>query len=309
MRKTVKTRSMTIAAAAIAALTVTLAGCSTPEDAAGGDSGTPDSFIAQEDVGKFADALPQAIKDKGTLDLYIQQPNPPMEYADLDTDELLGIDPDIIASLGTLFDVEVNLHRVKEFSELIPSVQTGRADMIISAVLDKKSRQDVVDLLDYFQTGSQWVVAAGSQTKTLEDLCGQSVSTGAGTNYIDQIATVSQEVCESEGMDPINVLTTVSIPEQMMMVTNGRAVANLQGVESAGYLQQTEADKWALLDEPFERAHYAVVLSKDNPELADAVKQALDYMIDSGSYGEILKKWNVASAAVEETVMNGATEG
>jgi polar amino acid transport system substrate-binding protein len=51
------------------------------------------------------------------------------------------------------------------------------------------------------------------------------------------------------------------------------------------------------------------VLSKDNPELADAVKQALDYMIDSGSYGEILKKWNVPNAAVEETVMNGATEG
>ena len=297
------------AVAAVAAASLGLAGCSAESATDGGAAPGEGAgqFIAPEDVGKFHDALPEEIRSAGSLDFYIQQPNPPMEFTDLATDELMGVDPDLIASLGLLFDVEVEYHRVKEFSELIPAIQTGRGDLIISAVLDKKSRQEVVNLLDYFETGSQWVTAEGSDVERVEDLCGQSVSTGAGTNYIDQIAQVSEEVCESQGREPISTLTTVSIPEQMMMVTNGRAVANLQGVESAGYLLQTEEGKWRLLGEPFERAHYAVVFSKEDPELGKAVQQALDYMIEEGSYGEILEKWNVSDGAVEQTVLNGAT--
>ena len=305
-------RARTTAVAALAALSLPalgLAGCSA--SGAGGDDGegAAASFIAESDHGKFADALPEDIRSKGAIEFYVQQPNPPMEFTELEDDELVGVDPDLTRALADLFGVEANFHRVTEFSELIPAVQTGRGDLVISAVSDLKSRQEVVSFVDYFSTGSQWVTAEGSDIEEVEDLCGHAVSTGSGTQFIDQIPAVSQEVCESQGKEPIGVLTTVSVAEQMMMITNGRAVANLQGVESAGYLMQTEPGKWRTFGEPFERNLYGVVFNRDDAELGEAVEQALDYMIEDGSYGEILEKWNVADAAVDEAVINGATEG
>lgn len=279
-----------------------LAGCSAP-----GNAEPSASAAASKDHGKFNAELPEKIRSKGTLDLFIQQPNPPMEFTEEGSDELKGIDPELSAVFADLFGVKIVWHRVTEFSELIPSIQTGRGDLVISAALDKKSRQDVVNFVDYFSTGSQWVVAKGSKISSESDLCGQSVSTGSGTSYIDQIAEFSKTECEAKGKKPINTLTTVSVAEQMMMITQGRAVANLQGIESAGYLITTQKGKWQTLGKPFNRATYGIIFAKGNDELGTAVKDALDYMIQDGSYGKILKKWNVSSAAVEQGVINGAT--
>lgn len=297
-----KTLATAVALVGVAGM-LALAGCS-----GASDGSEPSASAAKsKDFGKFNDQLPEKIRSKGTLDLFIQQPNPPMEFTEEGSDELKGIDPELSAEFADLFGVKIVWHRVTEFSELIPSIQTGRGDLVISAALDKKSRQDVVSFVDYFSTGSQWVVAKDSKIGKLSDLCGKSVSTGSGTSYIDQIAEFSKTECEAKGKQPISTLTTVSVAEQMMMISQGRAVANLQGIESAGYLITSQPGRWKTLGDPFNRASYGIIFAKGDDQLGKAVKDALDYMIEDGSYGKILKKWNVSSAAVEEGVINGAT--
>src|SRR5699024_4177830 len=106
-------RKLIVASVGVAVAALMLTACGSAEGGeTEGEVEGEESFISAEDVGKFADALPEEFQSAGALDLYLQQPNPPMEFADLDTDELLGVSPDIISSLGELFDVDMNIHRV-----------------------------------------------------------------------------------------------------------------------------------------------------------------------------------------------------
>ncbi|KPC68348.1 atrA protein, partial [Streptomyces sp. NRRL F-6602] len=57
--------------------------------------------------------------------------------------------------------------------------------------------------------------------------------------------------------------------------------------------------------EQVEAAPYGIAISKSNPELRDAIKAALDAIIESGEYDKIIKKWGVEDGAVTEAVVNG----
>jgi polar amino acid transport system substrate-binding protein len=45
-------------------------------------------------------------------------------------------------------------------------------------------------------------------------------------------------------------------------------------------------------------------LSKKKPELSEAVKVALQSMIDDGSYATILKKWDLELGAIKTATIN-----
>lgn len=47
-------------------------------------------------------------------------------------------------------------------------------------------------------------------------------------------------------------------------------------------------------------------VSKSNPELAAAIAEAMQAMVDDGTYGKILKKWDLEQGAVTKVGMNQA---
>jgi polar amino acid transport system substrate-binding protein len=50
---------------------------------------------------------------------------------------------------------------------------------------------------------------------------------------------------------------------------------------------------------------YGISVNKDNMQLAQAIKAALDQMIADGSYKQILDKYGLGDGAVTEAVING----
>ncbi|CAM5281064.1 Secreted protein OS=Streptomyces glaucescens OX=1907 GN=SGLAU_22680 PE=4 SV=1 [Streptomyces glaucescens] len=60
-----------------------------------------------------------------------------------------------------------------------------------------------------------------------------------------------------------------------------------------------------LVGEQVEAAPYGIAVAKNDAQLRDALKAALDAIIANGEYGKILDKWGVAEGAVEEAVING----
>src|SRR5436190_24164005 len=127
-------------------------------------------------VGTRAQAaeLPEAIKQAGSLRLTVNSTYAPMEYRDPASNELVGLDIDLAGELAKRLGVKI-VWSETPFAELIPSLQTKRADFIISGISDRASRRETADFVDYLVTGPQFFVLAESDVKSTADLCGKKV--------------------------------------------------------------------------------------------------------------------------------------
>ncbi|GAA5040132.1 polar amino acid transport system substrate-binding protein [Thermocatellispora tengchongensis] len=250
--------------------------------------------------------LPKEIRDRGYLANLVQSPNAPMEYTEASGGPLIGVDIDLVQALGAVLGVEIRTSVVNDFTQLIPSVQTKRTDIVMSAVKDLKERQASVGFVDYFVTGDQFITTAAQAPsfKSVADLCGKTVVAANGTSYFSVIEKLSAENCA--GRQPIETLGAVSAAEQLMQVRQGRAVANLTGLEPQAYQMKVEPGVWApTAGEPMNRALYGVVFAKDDEQLGKAVQAGLNELIKTGVYQKILAKWNLSAAAVDEATING----
>ncbi|MGW0805105.1 transporter substrate-binding domain-containing protein [Nonomuraea sp. NPDC002799] len=296
-----------VLAGALLALT---AGCG-----GGTDAATPDAAPAAQPAvslptptanAQIHAMLPQDIQDRGFLNNTVQSPNAPMEYTEAAGGPLIGVDLDLVQALGAVLGVEIKTTAVNDFPQLIPAVQTKRTDIVMSAVKDLKERQASVSFVDYFVTGDQFITTtkdAGTY-KSVADLCGKTVVAANGTSYFTIIEKLSADNCA--GKEPIKTLGAVSAAEQLIQVKQGRAVANLTGLEPQAYQMKVEPGAWApTAGEPINRAPYGVVFSKDNEQLGKAIQAAMNELIKSGVYQKILEKWNLPAAAVTEATYNG----
>ncbi len=60
-----------------------------------------------------------------------------------------------------------------------------------------------------------------------------------------------------------------------------------------------------IVGDQVEAGPYGIAVAKGNDQLRDALKAALDAVIKSGKYDEIIAKWGVADGAVKEATING----
>ncbi|GIH65028.1 transporter substrate-binding domain-containing protein [Microbispora siamensis] len=291
-------------AGAVLALT---AGCGSPEATGTTTAAAPTQSVPAGTANPEIHAmLPQEIRDRGYLTNTVQSPNAPMEYTEASGGPLMGVDIDLVQALGEVLGVQVKTSVVNDFTQLIPSVQTKRTDIVMSAVKDLKERQGSVSFVDYFVTGDQFITTAAqaSSFRSVADLCGKTVVAANGTSYFSVIERLSAEHCA--GKQPIKPLGAVSAAEQLIQVKQGRAVANLTGLEPQAYQMKVEPGVWApTAGEPFDRAPYGVVFGKDDEQLGKAVQAGLNELIKTGTYQKILAKWNLSAAAVDEATING----
>src|SRR5438445_13430850 len=125
--------------------------------------------------------LPAEIKQAGTLRLTVNATYAPMEYRDPATNELVGLDIDLANEMAKPLGGLKIVWSETPFAELIPSLQTKRADFIISGISDRASRRETADFVDYLTTGPQFFVLTESEAKIATDLCGKKVGTTRST--------------------------------------------------------------------------------------------------------------------------------
>ncbi|MFD8373234.1 ABC transporter substrate-binding protein [Streptomyces sp. NPDC059688] len=309
------TRRMAAAAAAATALT-TLAACSD------GDSAAPvaeTASIAGAKVVKdpaLHDALPAAIKKASTVRVATDVPYPPFEmFVKEGGTELTGLDYDLGQALGAKLGVRF-VFTPQKFDGIVPALQAGKFDAAISAITDNKERQQVVDFIDYSQSGSGVLVADGNPEKiaTLDDLCGQKVAVQAATNQL-KLLTSRQSACTDKGKGKIDVQTFPKDSDAQLALRSGKVVAQVLTKPAAGWTAKTaDAGKaFDLVEDPAAPGGYnaspnGIAVSKRLPGLGTAIQKALQALIDDGTVKKIYDKYGVASIAVKEATRNAAVD-
>ena len=291
-------------AVAAAGALLTACGSSDADDPAAGEP------VASQDVDqKLHDSLPADIKDAGKVTIGTEALYPPFESFADDNKTIVGLDPDLATSLGQVLGIEVEFTHTA-FDGLLTALDGGRFDLVMAAITDTKDREEVYDFVDYFLTGQSIVVKTGNPEgiEGISDLCGQPVAVLKASTQEKMLGQFNEDECAD---DPIEIDSFPSDKDALMQVQSGRDVASFTqdavgayNAENIGGGNQFEiANSEALLPTPV-----GIVFTKDDAELRDAFKAALEKLIADGTYDEILANYQLESGAVDSVEINGATE-
>src|SRR5687768_9499012 len=94
---------------------------------------------------------------------------PPFEMTD-ELGEPIGVSVDLAKALGEHLKRPVTFHNLP-FDGLIPSLKTGKIDLVISSMTASAERAQSIDFSKpYVTTGLGLLVGAGTDIKSIEDL-------------------------------------------------------------------------------------------------------------------------------------------
>lgn len=284
---------------------ILLAACGTSEAPEGSSADSP---ADASEGGALAELVPEEVRTRGVLRNGADFTYPPMEYFEDDGTTFTGVDYELAEEIGKHLGLEVEHHN-SDFGTMIPSLQAGRVDMVISYATVTKEREEVVDFVQYSEAGMALLVKAGNPEgiESLDDLCGHSVGLLAGAIQVPLVEEQSDK-CEDAGEDPITINQQAKESEVQLLLRNGRIAADVLDAPVAAYSAAESDGAFEMLPETYNPKPHGIMVLKGNDELRDAIQAALQAMMDDGTYQEILDKYDVADLAIEEPKINGATE-
>jgi polar amino acid transport system substrate-binding protein len=271
------------------------------------DSGDKKGGDVTASVDKEAAALvPKAIKDKGTLTVGSDASYAPSEFLGGDGKTIEGFDVDLFTAVAKKLDLKVKFVNAK-FDSIITGVQGGKFDVGVSSFTVNADRMKQVNMVSYFNAGTQWASAAGNPKKVdPAKPCTATVSVQQGTVQQEEDLPPKIAACKKAGTPMRDPLTYEGQDEVTANVVSGKADAMLADSPVVAYAVEQSKGKLAPLGDIYDAAPYGYVIPKDQTELADAVVAALKSLAADGGYEKALKSWGVEAGAIDDFAVNPA---
>lgn len=253
----------------------------------------------------MAQDLPARIKDAGKLVIATMPNYPPITYKDPATNVLQGFDIELGEAIGKELGLKVEWQEIA-FAQMLPSLQTGRVDLAMAGMSDKKARQETADFVDYMKSGAQFYTskALAGEIKSVDDLCGKSVGASRSTDWPAQITAWSEANCVAKGKPAINVMGTDGSADARTQIKSQRLQAAAQGNETLPYNQKLEPDTYVTLGEAFSQSLAGIPVLKSETQLRDAVKVALEKLQANGTYDALLDKYGLKANKLTPVTIN-----
>ncbi|AMO63908.1 glutamine ABC transporter, glutamine-binding periplasmic protein [Mycolicibacterium phlei] len=271
----------------------------------GGTDSAGEQTSAADKPALFA-SLPAEIQESGVIRNGADFTYPPLEYVEADGTTFTGVDYDLAEAIGEKLGVRIE-HSNAAFGTLIPQLQAKRLDMVLSFATVTDERMEVVDFVEYSQSGTAMMVRKGNpeNIKTLADLCGKSVGLQSGAVQVP-IAEKASADCVAAGKPPIDIKQQGKDSEVQMLLRSGRIDVDLLDSPVAAY-SASQGDEFEVVPgERYEVRPHGVMVLKGNDQLAEALKNAIDELMEDGTYKEILDKYHVPDIALDEAKISRA---
>lgn len=285
-------------------------GTSTPSTSAssGSASGPTDRSYDVSGVAKvdsIAALLPASITNKGMLTIGASTDYAPAEFRADDLQTAIGYDVDLGKALGRVLGVETEVVH-GEFASLLPGIGS-RYDIGISSFTIRPDRVASYNMISYITVGSSFAVKAGNPNGfNPDDVCGQSIGVQTGTAQEDDLGTISDK-CLSDGKKAVEIL---SYPLQGDVTTNvagGRAVAMYADSTVSDYAVTLTGDQLEVVGGVRDAAPQGIVVAQNDAALTQAIQQAMQHLMDDGTWDNILAAWGIHNAALSTAELNPAS--
>ncbi|WP_159500520.1 transporter substrate-binding domain-containing protein [Microbacterium sp. 18062] len=260
-------------------------------------SGCASSAPATEESGAAASSdAPEGLISPSTVTFCIDPEYPPLEYYENGTDgEIIGFDADAARAIAAHWGLEATFE-VTTFEGLQPGIQAARCDIIPGGLYMSETRLEVLDGVQYMQTGPALIVSAEDDTDYSEeaDLCGLTISAQSGSEN----ATIGEEIAAECG-DGTSVDQYPKTADTVVAVVNGAAGALIETDVAAADIVSRSNGALRLVSGFFPPStQFGMFLAKDSP-LTEPLAEALQALYDDGTLAEIAEEYNLDPANLQ----------
>ena len=234
------------------------------------------------------------VKQAGAITLAYRESSIPFSYLD-DKAQPVGFGYEICLKIvdevkkatGSK-DLKVNLQSVTSANR-IPLLQNGTIDIECGSTTNNSERGKQVQFAtNYFYTGTRFLVKAGTQIKSIDDLKGKTIVSTSGTTNYKILRNLNEEKKLS-----IDLLGAKDHADSALMVESGRALAF--GMDDillyALRASSQNPASLAVVGEAIQVEPYAIMLRKDDPAFKKLVDDTLAGLMKSGEFTKLYTKW------------------
>jgi len=251
----------------------------------------------------LAAMLPAKVKSAGKIVVGTDATYAPNEFLNADGKTVEGMDVDLFNAVAQKLGVKV-VYQPAGFDTIITGVQGGKYDIGVSSFTINNARKTQVNMVSYFNAGTQWATAPGNPKKVNPaSPCGLNVAVQKGTVQEQQDMPPKVAACAKAGK-PVNLQIYSGQDQATAAVATGKADAMLADSPVVAYAIKQSAGKIEATGAIYSAAPYGYVLPKANTAFAQAIADALKSLEASGDYKKILTTWGAQSGAINDYAVN-----
>lgn len=275
-------RKSTLTLALVVVFTLILSACGNAASTSSNAGSTGSEEAATSSSGNEL----EQIKSAGVLKVGLMGTYAPYNYLDSNK-QVIGFDADIANEVAKRLGVKVEF-TTQAFSGLIPSLQAGKFDAIISQVTITDERKQQLDFSDPYITNQVKIIVNENNTDItkLADFKGKNIGVGLGTN--DE-TYLRNEVLPQVGDFTIKTYNDVITTLQDLNV--GRIDATINNIYALKPVVEENGFKIKAVGDAIKSDQAGIAIRKNNPELLESLNKALQDMKDDGTYNTIFEKW------------------
>ena len=213
--------------------------------------------------------------------IYATSPDfPPFEFTD-DNDNVIGIEPDILAIICANLGLTAEPYAI-DFDSALVAPGAGKADAVVSGVTVKEERKATLEFTIPYVTIVQGVVFKTGDDITMENLGEKMIGVQSGTTGKDL-------AIDNFGEDHVTAYDKYSLAFQALQ--NGQVdCIMVDDMVGAAYVKQIPGLEMFQTD--YTPEDFAFGFAKGNAELVEAFNAELQKLIDDGTIEQIILKWN-----------------
>lgn len=221
------------------------------------------------------------VKEDGELLIGTEGTYPPFTYHD-ETGKLTGFDVEIAEEIASRLGVKPKFMET-QWDAMFAGLDSKRFDMIANQVGIKEDRLEKYDFSTPYISSAAVLVARtdNKDVKGFEDIKGLKSAQSLTSNYGEMAKSYGAELV---GVDGFN--------QAIELLNSNRVDVTINDKLSVLDFQKQKPDaKIQIVAEADDAAQSGLMFRKGNETLVEAVNEALNEMIEDGTYDKISEKW------------------
>ncbi|WP_159149235.1 transporter substrate-binding domain-containing protein [Dietzia lutea] len=247
--------------------------------------------------------MPEDILDSRVIEVGADFGYPPYSYNQ--NGELVGSEVDLVKAVADELGIDAQFTQLA-YETMIPSVANGRMHMLLGPFQSLPERYEQVTMIEIFRMQMQAVVKKGNPSEfNADDPCGAMAGEGAGSINMWTVEDLSEQ-CVAAGEPAIEILPLAENANAYQSVLSERTDFTMQQTPAALHMVET-SDDFELNGDPIPAPAGDLqgwIVQKGNDKLVESLIWAVEQLIESGEWREIMERHGLWGSALPGPLVN-----
>ncbi|MDO0910005.1 ABC transporter substrate-binding protein [Streptomyces sp. DT2A-34] len=259
-------------------------------------------------VDAIAAEVPEKIRNRGTLELVASSGSAaPLTFYATDNKTVIGVEPDLAHLVADVLGLKADINTVS-WENIFVGLDSAKYDAGFSNITVTEEREEKYDFATYREDNLAFEAKKGSGLEVTgpADVAGRTVAVGSGTNQEKLLVEWSKEN-EKAGRGPVDIKYYQNDSDTYLALQSGRIDLYLGPHPTAAYHAATTGRTEVVGTYSGAGATLQGLIAattKKDSGLVKPLADALNHVIENGTYAKVLRRWGLSDEAVTKSEIN-----